>query len=67
MNNFKRVFSEISQIAIGILLASIGLKGFLLPNGFLDGGVTGIAILISKLYDVNISLVLIQGNKTLTL
>ena len=59
MNNFKRVFSEVSQIGIGILLASIGLKGFLLPNGFLDGGVTGIAILISKLYEVNISLILI--------
>lgn len=59
MNNFKRLFSEVSQISIGILLASIGLKGFLLPNGFLDGGVTGIAILISKLYDVNMSLILI--------
>jgi len=42
----------------GILLASIGLKAFLLPNGFLDGGVTGIAILISQLFDLNISLVL---------
>ncbi|MEO9966843.1 MAG: YitT family protein [Reichenbachiella sp.] len=59
MNNYKRVFSEIFQISMGILLASLGLKGFLLPNGFLDGGATGIAILISKLYDVNISLVLI--------
>lgn len=59
MNNFKSIFSEVFQISVGILLASIGLKGFLLPNGFLDGGATGIAILISKLYDVNISLVLI--------
>lgn len=59
MNNFKRLFSEIFQISLGILLASIGLKGFLLPNGFLDGGVTGIAILISKLYDINISLILV--------
>jgi len=59
MNNFKNIFSEFSQISVGILLASIGLKGFLLPNGFLDGGVTGIAILISKLYDVNISWILI--------
>lgn len=59
MNNFKRLFSEVFQISLGILLASIGLKGFLLPNGFLDGGVTGIAILISRLYDVNVSLILI--------
>jgi len=51
----QRLISEIFQIAIGILLASIGLKMFLLPNGFLDGGATGIAILLSELFDVDIS------------
>lgn len=51
----KRIFSEVFQIALGILLASIGLKMFLLPNGFLDGGATGIAILLSELYDFDIS------------
>jgi uncharacterized membrane-anchored protein YitT (DUF2179 family) len=59
MKKYKRLFSEVFQISAGILLASIGLKSFLLPNGFLDGGVTGIAILISKLYDVDISLILV--------
>lgn len=59
MNKYKRLFSEISQISLGVLLASIGLKGFLLPNSFLDGGATDIAILISGLYDVDISLVLL--------
>ncbi len=52
-------FSEFFQIGIGVLLASIGLKVFLLPNGFLDGGVTGIAILLSELYGLNISLLLV--------
>lgn len=51
----KRIFAEVFQIALGILLASIGLKMFLLPNGFLDGGATGIAILLSELYDFDIS------------
>lgn len=51
----RRIFSEVFQIALGILLASIGLKMFLLPNGFLDGGATGIAILLSELYGVDIS------------
>lgn len=55
----KQVFFESFQICIGILLASIGLKAFLLPNGFLDGGVTGIAILVSQLFDLNISVVLL--------
>ena len=51
----KQLLSEIFQIALGILLASIGLKMFLLPNGFLDGGATGIAILLSELFDFDIS------------
>ncbi len=55
----KRVVSEVFQIAVGILLASIGLKMFLLPNGFLDGGATGIAILLSELFDFDISFFLL--------
>jgi uncharacterized membrane-anchored protein YitT (DUF2179 family) len=55
----KRILSEIIQIAIGIFLASIGLKMFLLPNGFLDGGATGIAILLSELFDLDISYILL--------
>jgi len=51
----KQLLSEIFQIALGILLASIGLKMFLLPNGFLDGGATGIAILLSELFIFDIS------------
>jgi uncharacterized membrane-anchored protein YitT (DUF2179 family) len=48
-------FSEYGQIALGVLLASIGLKAFLLPNGFLDGGVTGIAILIKTQFNIKVS------------
>lgn len=55
----KQLLSEITQIAIGIFLASIGLKLFLLPNGFLDGGATGIAILLSELFNFDISIFLL--------
>jgi len=55
----KRQFLEGIQIAIGVILASIGLKAFLLPNGFLDGGATGIAILISDLLNIDISIILL--------
>jgi len=59
ISTMKRILSEIFQIAIGIFLASIGLKMFLLPNGFLDGGATGIAILLSELFDIDISFILL--------
>lgn len=59
MKNITSTISEYSSLALAVLLASIGLKAFLLPNGFLDGGVTGIAILIAEKTDVDISLLLI--------
>lgn len=59
MHKYTRIIFEIFQICIGIILASIGLKAFLLPNGFLDGGATGIAILLSQLFDLNISIILL--------
>ncbi len=37
---------EILFIAIGVLAAGFGLKGFLLPNQFIDGGATGVSLLI---------------------
>lgn len=53
------LFSEFGQIAFGIFLASIGLKVFLLPNDFLDGGVTGMALLIRTQLNINISILLV--------
>ena len=55
---FKEIASETIQLGVAVFLASIGLKAFLLPNGFLDGGVTGIAILFSELFPLDISLIL---------
>jgi uncharacterized membrane-anchored protein YitT (DUF2179 family) len=53
---------DVVLIVIGVLLAAVGLKGFLLPNGFLDGGVTGISLLINRLTGISISLLLIVVN-----
>ncbi len=54
-----KLLSEYFQVFLGIVLASIGLKAFLLPNGFLDGGVTGVALLIRSFVDLNLSYLLI--------
>src|SRR5438552_6974260 len=35
-------------IALGILAATMGLKGFLLSSNFIDGGVTGVSMLLAK-------------------
>jgi uncharacterized membrane-anchored protein YitT (DUF2179 family) len=36
-------------IAAGILCAAMGLKGFLLSSNFIDGGVTGVSMLLTKI------------------
>lgn len=48
-SKIRRFFKDVLFIAAGVLSATIGLKGFLLPSHFLDGGVTGISLLISIL------------------
>jgi len=58
LNKIKDITVEVFQIGFAIFLASVGLKMFLLPNGFLDGGATGIAILLSELFGLDISLLL---------
>lgn len=39
---------DILFILIGVISAGFGLKGFLLPNNFIDGGAMGISLLISE-------------------
>jgi uncharacterized membrane-anchored protein YitT (DUF2179 family) len=49
-------------IGLGILSAGFGLKGFLLPNSFIDGGVTGISLIISEITDIPLSVLLVIIN-----
>ncbi|MEQ8424622.1 MAG: YitT family protein, partial [Cyclobacteriaceae bacterium] len=41
------LFKDAVLIVLGIFSASFGLEGFLLPNSFIDGGVTGISLLVA--------------------
>ncbi|MCJ7465198.1 MAG: YitT family protein [Maribacter sp.] len=43
---FAHALKEIVFIAIGVFAAGFGLQGFLLPNQFIDGGATGVSLLI---------------------
>ncbi|MFT3935836.1 MAG: YitT family protein [Chitinophagaceae bacterium] len=50
------------QIAVGIILAVVAMKGFMIPNYFLDGGITGISILVYEIFHINISFLVIALN-----
>lgn len=53
---------DLILISAGIFSAALGLKGFLLPNGFIDGGVTGISLLVTQLTGIPLSILLILIN-----
>jgi len=46
----------------GILFVGFALKSFLVPNHFLDGGVTGVALLIHETYHLPIAVLVIFCN-----
>lgn len=54
----KGIIKNGMYLAIGVILASIGLGSFLIPNGFLDGGITGISLLFSFLFPISFSFLL---------
>lgn len=60
--NSKRLFKDFILITIGIFSASFGFKGFLLTNHFIDGGATGISLLISALTGIPIYILIICVN-----
>jgi uncharacterized membrane-anchored protein YitT (DUF2179 family) len=45
----RRFLKDFIMMVLGIASAAFGLKGFLVPNGFIDGGVTGISLLVNEL------------------
>ena len=49
-------------ITLGIFSAAFGFKGFLLTNHFIDGGATGISLLISALTSIPLYVLLICVN-----
>ncbi len=55
---FRQYAVEVLLILMGVLTAGLGLKGFLMPSGFLDGGVTGISLLVSRLTEIKLALLI---------
>lgn len=61
-NKQLRYLRDFLLITFGILSACFGLKSFLMPSGFIDGGVTGISLLVSRLTGFNLSYLIILIN-----
>lgn len=54
----RAVFWRILFVTIGAVLMAVALELFLIPNNILDGGITGISIIISYLTDWRVGFIL---------
>jgi uncharacterized membrane-anchored protein YitT (DUF2179 family) len=60
--DIKHGIKDLLLITIGIFSAAFGLKGFLLTNHFIDGGATGISLLISAITNIPLYILIILVN-----
>lgn len=62
MKEFAREAKNIALIVLGIFSAAMGLKGFLLSSLFIDGGVTGISMLVSQVAGLPLAILILVFN-----
>lgn len=59
---FNRELRSIFLMILGVFSAGFGLKGFLIPNHLIDGGVMGISLLVNKTGTIPLALLIIVFN-----
>ena len=62
MKTFLHALRDVVLIVMGVLSAGLGLKGFLLSSHFIDGGVTGISMLLSATFGWPLSILILVIN-----
>lgn len=58
----RSYIKDVFFISLGIFSASFGFKGFLLTNQFIDGGTTGISLLLSAISNIPLYILIIGLN-----
>lgn len=67
MKNILTSYTPISAATclLGILLVVFALKGFMIPNHFLDGGIMGLSLLLHEMYHFSVVIPLVILNSIL--
>ncbi|CAH0999196.1 hypothetical protein LEM8419_00493 [Neolewinella maritima] len=60
--SYRVYFKDAFFIVTGVALAALGLKGLLLPSSFIDGGVTGVCLLVAEVTGLPLALLLLLIN-----
>ena len=53
---------RVSAILVGAVIVAVGLEFFLVPNGFIDGGVTGISIMVADALNIPLGIAIASLN-----
>lgn len=61
-NRLAQWAQDIVLALLGVTIAGVALKLFLVPNHFFDGGITGISLLVHEVYGFNLGLVILVLN-----
>ena len=61
-NKTTRNIVNFIMLTIGAIIAAFALEQFLIPNTILDGGITGISIIIYKLTNIPLSILVVALN-----
>lgn len=62
VKSFLREAGNAALVVLGIFSAGFGLKGFLLSSRFIDGGVTGVSMLLADVLGLPLSLLILVIN-----
>jgi len=62
MKAFLRAVKNTALVVLGILSAGMGLKGFLMSSRFIDGGVTGVSMLLSDVLGFSLAILILVIN-----
>ena len=53
MNDKKRIFFELIMLTLATVVLDVGVYFFKFPNNFSFGGVTGVSVILSKLFSLS--------------
>lgn len=62
MKRIRRELTNTTLIVLGVFAAGFGLKGFLLSSHFIDGGVTGVSMLLATVLGFPLSILILLIN-----
>lgn len=60
--SIKSIISRVIMITIGAIIMAVGLQGILIPNNIIDGGITGISMIIAKVTGIKLGILLFVLN-----